>query len=153
MSVHQTSSIAWERTHIEGILSKNLIEYPEGTVKLVLLESGSAYPEHQHPDRTEYVYVLEGSVVLSVGESEYTCQIGDCIIIPVNERHALHNQTDKRTVLLIGAIFHQKDESEITKQRVRQENLKNIIREIIQEELQSFYQKIEDLITFDNTKK
>jgi quercetin dioxygenase-like cupin family protein len=44
-------------------------------------------PLHYHPDADHRLYVLEGSVLVTVGATTTKCTVGDFIIIPRGVRH------------------------------------------------------------------
>lgn len=45
----------WENTKINGFASKQLIDMPNGGLKLIKVEPNSVYPLHNHPDKTEFI--------------------------------------------------------------------------------------------------
>jgi quercetin dioxygenase-like cupin family protein len=45
---------------VKGFSGKDLLQLSNGTVKVVRIEPMSVYPEHVHPDKTEYAFVMEG---------------------------------------------------------------------------------------------
>lgn len=103
--LQETELKQWEPSKISGVFSKLLIQFPEGTGKLIQLKSGSHYPRHQHPDRTEYAYVLQGNPLISVGEDEYHCKPGDFVTIPAEAPHSLQNEMAEEAILFVGAII------------------------------------------------
>lgn len=102
--LQDTEQKQWEPSKVSGVFSKSLIQYPEGTGKLILLKAGAQYPRHQHPDRTEYAYVLKGSPILSVGEDEFHFKPGDFVTFPAGIPHSLQNAMADEAILFVGAI-------------------------------------------------
>ncbi len=76
-----------------------------GTAKLFRLEPGAAYPLHQHPDRSEYAYVLAGEPVLFDGETHHACRSGNVVTFPANTPHSLANPGTTEVLLFVGAII------------------------------------------------
>jgi len=50
----------WTPGKVNGFYGKSLIDIDNGSVKQVKIEPLSNYPQHVHPDKTEYAYVIEG---------------------------------------------------------------------------------------------
>lgn len=96
----------WEEGNVAGVLSKGLLSFEEGTAKLIRLRSGAAYPRHQHPQRTEYAYVLEGHPTLTVDNEAYETEPGDFVTFPTDTPHALSNPGHQDALLLVGAVYH-----------------------------------------------
>lgn len=94
----------WENTKIKGFSSKQLIEMKNGGLKLIKVEPGSSYPLHNHPDKTEYIYVLEGMPEIIIGEDKYTGEQGEFFILDESVKHSIKNDGSKDCILLIGAI-------------------------------------------------
>jgi quercetin dioxygenase-like cupin family protein len=105
---HQhTPDLEWKNTPVPGVSAKELLARAEGTAKLIRLEAHSEYPVHQHPDRSEYAYVLEGAPVLFDGEARHPCRPGDFVTFPAKRPHSLGNPSEHPVLLLVGAIFHE----------------------------------------------
>ncbi len=104
---HQhTPELEWKSTPVKGVSAKELIALSEGTAKLIRLEAHSQYPVHQHPDRSEYAYVLEGTPTLFDGQTHHPCRPGDFVTFPARTPHSLGNASDLPVLLFVGAIFH-----------------------------------------------
>ena len=96
--------LKWECTKIKGFLSKELIELQNGGLKLVKVEPGSAYPFHNHPDKTEFIYVLDGIPEIIIDDNHYIGKNGDFFILPKSIKHSINNSSNNDCILLIGAI-------------------------------------------------
>lgn len=112
MSSIDTNQLDWMGMKVNGIFSKDLLSHENGTFKMVRLEPQAKYPIHQHPDKTEFAYVLEGVLEATIGENVYTGEPGAFLTFPVGAKHGLHNPTDKETVVLIGAVKDSLDSSD-----------------------------------------
>ncbi|MCC7532510.1 MAG: cupin domain-containing protein [Bacteroidia bacterium] len=94
----------WKESSIKKFFSKNLLDLPNGTVKILRVDALAEYPIHIHPDKTEYIYVLSGNPELIIGDDEYACSPNDFYILPATIKHAILNKTAKECILLVGAI-------------------------------------------------
>ena len=102
----RASEGTWTTGNVAGVLSKERISFPEGTVKLIRLLPQASYPRHQHPARTEWAYVLAGSPTLTVGDEVHDATTGDFVIFPTDTLHALENRGEDEALLLVGAVYH-----------------------------------------------
>jgi len=103
-NIIKPETIQWEQTKIQGFSSKQLIEMPHGGLKLIKVEANSSYPLHHHPDKTEYIYVLEGNPEIIIGDDTHQGNESEFFILPQTVSHAINNKTEKACTLLIGAI-------------------------------------------------
>lgn len=91
---------------VKGFYGKDFIKMDNGSVKLVKVDPFAAYPEHVHSDKIEYAYVVEGNPEIIIDDERYTSEPCDFFIFPTDKRHAIINKTDKKCLLLIGAIIN-----------------------------------------------
>lgn len=105
-NIIKPESLPWEKTKIQGFASKQLIEMPQGGLKLIKVDASSFYPLHHHPDKTEYIYVLEGNPEIIIGDDTHQGNEGEFFILPQTASHAINNKTKETCTLLIGAIKH-----------------------------------------------
>ncbi|MCC7050207.1 MAG: cupin domain-containing protein [Bacteroidia bacterium] len=101
-----TGNLDWHEGKVKNFFGKELLNLDNGTVKLIKIAPASEYPIHIHPDKTEYVYVIEGSLFCKIGEEECQGVVGDFFTFPKNIRHALINKSSKECIILVGAIKH-----------------------------------------------
>lgn len=94
----------WTIGKVKGFYGKDFINKDHGSVKLVKIDPFSIYPEHVHPDKTEYAYVIEGNPEFEIEDLQYSSEPGDFFIFPDFKRHAIRNNTSTECLLLIGAI-------------------------------------------------
>lgn len=91
-------------TQVEHFFSKELLKLENGAVKKVRVEPNAFYPEHLHPDKTEYVYVLQGHPHFQIGVHVYAARPDEFYIFPTNTKHSIRNYSQKDCVLLVGSI-------------------------------------------------
>lgn len=103
-NVIKPENLLWEPTKIQGFSSKQLIEQSNGGLKLIKIEPASSYPLHHHPDKTEYIYVLEGTPEIVIGKDTHQGNEGEFFILPQAMSHAINNTSNNTCTLLIGAI-------------------------------------------------
>jgi quercetin dioxygenase-like cupin family protein len=94
----------WENTKTKGFASKQLIDIPNGGLKLIKVESNSVYPLHNHPDKTEFIYVLEGTPEIIIGDQHHQGEREDFFILPQAMIHSIRNNGNAHCILLVGAI-------------------------------------------------
>jgi quercetin dioxygenase-like cupin family protein len=97
-------TLDWKEGKVKNFSGKELISLANGSLKLVKVAPLSSYPEHIHPDKTEYAFVLEGSPHFISDGKEFECSRGEFFIFHPNTKHAIHNKTNSGCILLIGAI-------------------------------------------------
>ncbi len=100
----KTNLMDWETGKVKGFNGKNLIDLKNGGLKMVKVDSFATYPSHLHHNKTEYVYVLEGSPKIAIGKVNYAGEKGDFFIFPKSIKHSIDNPTDSECLLLVGAI-------------------------------------------------
>jgi quercetin dioxygenase-like cupin family protein len=100
----EQEQLQWNKGQVKGFLGKEFIQHSNGSVKLIKIEPISVYPEHIHPDKTEYAYVIEGSPEFLIDGQSFMGKSGDFFIFPSNIKHAIKNNTDIECIVLIGSI-------------------------------------------------
>ncbi len=103
---HKTDSskIDWKQGKVNGFLGKDLLNIEQGTVKLVKVLPNSSYPEHIHPNKTEFAFVQQGNPEFFIGSEHFEGKEGDFFVFPAKEQHAILNSTNDTCILLIGAF-------------------------------------------------
>lgn len=104
MSELLTKQVEWKKMPVEGFAMKELISKDSGGVKLVKIMPGCAYPLHRHPNKTEFAFVLEGTLQATVGENVYNGESGAFYQFPKGELHGLKNPGEIETIAIIGAL-------------------------------------------------
>jgi quercetin dioxygenase-like cupin family protein len=98
------SDLDWVESTVKGFYSKEFLDHNRNTLKLVKVAPASTYPEHRHPDKTEFAYVLEGEVHIRIQDQWYTGKSGDYFLFPQNQLHSIRSNGERDCLLLIGAI-------------------------------------------------
>jgi mannose-6-phosphate isomerase-like protein (cupin superfamily) len=105
MKTHiKSSEINWKASKIKGFSTKQLLELPQGGFKMIRVAPKFSYPLHLHPDKTEFIFVLNGSVKIINGEDSLQGNENDFFALPCNIKHSIVNPFDKDCILLVGAI-------------------------------------------------
>ncbi|PCJ27856.1 MAG: hypothetical protein COA97_02670 [Flavobacteriales bacterium] len=94
----------WETGKVKGFSGKNLIDLKNGGLKMVKVAANATYPSHLHPEKTEFIYVLEGNPIIEIGEENYNGKQGNFFILPHAVKHSIINPTELECLLLVGAI-------------------------------------------------
>lgn len=100
----KTNLLDWVSGKVKGFQGKNLIEIENGGLKKVKVDSFATYPSHLHPEKTEYIYVLEGNPKITIGDEIYSGEKDDFFILPNSIKHSIENPFDSECLLLVGAI-------------------------------------------------
>lgn len=108
MSELLTSKLEWEKMPVNGFTKKDLISNSSGGLKLVKIMPGCEYPLHRHPNKTEFAYVLEGTLQATIGDTVYKGQSGAFYQFPCGEIHGLKNPGEVETIAIIGALKEEK---------------------------------------------
>ena len=103
-NLKKTNSMDWETGKVKGFSGKSLIEVDNGGLKKVKVDPFSIYPTHLHPDKTEFIYVLEGTPKITVGEHIYNGEKDDFFSLPESVKHSIENPANSRCILLVGAL-------------------------------------------------
>ena len=98
------TELDWNEGTVKGFFGKELILLENGGLKLIKVAPFASYPEHIHPDKTEYAYVLTGNPEIMINLEVSLGKKGDFFIFPSNTKHAIQNKTNSECILLIGSI-------------------------------------------------
>ncbi|MEM3786096.1 MAG: cupin domain-containing protein [Nitrososphaeria archaeon] len=72
---------------------------------LLRIPSNGIFPKHVHPEREEIYYVLSGSGILMIEDSEVKIMEGDAVYISGNVQHGLRNVSEKELLVLYTTAF------------------------------------------------
>lgn len=101
-------------THINDlVMDRSDAEFSE--VFIVLIEPNKAPPLHKHNDTEQIFYILEGSGILTIGDTdqqEFNVIPGNVVRIPVGTWHKITSQPDKTLKYLAIDCFGDIDRSE-----------------------------------------
>lgn len=99
----QCETVETEWGRLTWHASAKLGNSEEMTVGQCLIKPGCENPLHSHPNCSEILVVLEGSVVHMIEEGrEATLDEGDVITLPANLPHKARNDGTRDAVLLIA---------------------------------------------------
>ena len=106
MSKLMMDDSSWEMVSkaVEGISQQWAVKKDSGTVKFLKFDPEKAYPNHHHPDRTEWLYVIFGEMNAQIDDQAHRLKEGEFAIFPVNSEHSLKAGSDGAIVLVV-AIF------------------------------------------------
>lgn len=105
----EPQQLPWQAGKVPGFRSKELLSKYSTSIRLIRIEPGAAYPPHTHPDKTEFVYLLEGEATLRIADQAYAGHAGEFFVFPQHVRHSISNPTPATCTLLIGAIREDRD--------------------------------------------
>lgn len=94
----------WQQVGAESLKvhQRMLVDLDGGTVKLLRMDVEGYYPLHQHRDRFEWIYLLEGRLETDVDGVVRVLVPGDFREFPTNASHRLQAQAP--SLALVGAI-------------------------------------------------
>lgn len=98
------AELGWEEGKVKDFFGKDLLALDNGSFKLVKVAPLASYPEHRHPDKTEFAYVLEGCPEFTIGDACFAANADEFYVFPANVPHAIRNTSALNCLLLIGAI-------------------------------------------------
>jgi len=71
-----------------SVVSKMLINKPEGSITIFAFDKGEGLSEHATPFDA-FVYLIEGKAEITISGKSHVLEEGQMIIMPANEPHAL----------------------------------------------------------------
>jgi len=83
-----------------SVVSRTLVDRPQGTVTLFAFDKGEGLSEHTAPFDA-MVQVLEGEAEITISGKGFELSGGQMIIIPANEPHALRAVTKYKMLLVM----------------------------------------------------
>jgi len=72
----------------DAVVSRTLIKADAGTVSLFAFDKGQELSEHTAPFDA-LVHVLDGEAEIRINQDTYSVGVGELLIMPANEPHAL----------------------------------------------------------------
>ncbi|ANZ35924.1 hypothetical protein BBK82_07350 [Lentzea guizhouensis] len=76
---------------IRVLLGPATVGATSGLLGVVLVGPGEQVNEHYHPYSEEFLYVVEGSVVLDLDDVPHEVGADQAILVPIGVRHRLRN--------------------------------------------------------------
>jgi len=98
------NEMEWKESRVKNFFGKELLMLDKGTLKVVKVAPLAIYPEHIHPDKTEYAYVLKGEPHFQIGTDAFDASPDEFYIFPPNVKHAIRNKSNAECILLVGSI-------------------------------------------------
>ncbi|MBN2380352.1 cupin domain-containing protein [candidate division WOR-3 bacterium] len=83
-----------------AVVSRLLIDKPQGTVTLFAFDKDQGLSEHSAPFDA-MVQILEGRAEIKISEKVYELSPGEMIVMPANEPHALRAVRRNKTLLVM----------------------------------------------------
>jgi quercetin dioxygenase-like cupin family protein len=95
----QVSDLAGMVSYQDGtVVSRTLVKKPTGTLTLFAFDEGEGLSEHTAPFDA-LVYVIEGTVEISISGKPYVVGAGQTITMPADEPHGLKAKTRLKMLL------------------------------------------------------
>lgn len=95
----QVSDLGEMVSYQEGtVVSRTLVKKPTGTLTLFAFDEGEGLSEHTAPFDA-LVYVIEGTVEISISGKPYVVGAGQTITMPADEPHGLKARTRFKMLL------------------------------------------------------
>jgi len=98
-----TEELEREYGKAKSFCGKILLDKKNSELKLVKVSKKAAYPTHQHLNKTEFIFVLEGNPTITIGEKEYDSKKGEFFNLPHPLNHAIENKSDQNECLFLVA--------------------------------------------------
>ena len=95
-----------EHARFPGIYMKGLLtsaDNPLASVNVVQVPPGGKIGRHRHVQQLETVWVIRGSPILTLAQTEVSIKDGQIIAIPIGLAHALRN--DSQTLVELLTFF------------------------------------------------
>ena len=92
-----------EHARFPGISIKNLLtasDNPFANVNVIQVPPGRAIGRHSHAGQVETLWVVRGSAILTMDQTEVPIRDGQIIAIPIGLEHALRNESTTLVELL-----------------------------------------------------
>lgn len=91
---------------LRPLLTPSTVGSTSGFMGVATIEPGDAIREHYHPYSEEFLYVVDGPVVVIVDGVPVTMEAGEAVMLPPNTRHRLenHGTTEVRVVFHLGPL-------------------------------------------------
>ena len=92
-----------EHARFPGIYMKGLLtpaDNPLASVNVVRVPPGGNIGRHRHAQQLETVWVIRGTAILTLDQTEVSIRDGQIIAIPIGLEHALRNEGETLVELL-----------------------------------------------------
>ena len=85
----------------EKMRKLNVFETPNLFCDVYCVAPGQTQKLHTHSDADKIYYVLEGEVIVLVGNEQQSCPAGQIILAPAGEPHGLQNNGQENVMVLV----------------------------------------------------
>lgn len=99
-----TNDLKLTEGKVKGFRGGSLLDLPNGGFKKVKMDAFAAYPIHLHPNKTEFIYVLEGNPTITIGDETFNGQKDDFFALPANVNHSIANPNKNECLILVGSV-------------------------------------------------
>jgi quercetin dioxygenase-like cupin family protein len=92
-----------EHARFPGIYMKGLLtsaDNPLASVNVVQVPPGGTIARHRHAQQLETVWIIRGSAILTLDQTEVLLKDGQIVAIPIGLEHALRNEGQTPVQLL-----------------------------------------------------
>jgi putative monooxygenase len=87
---------------VRTLLSPKTAGSTSGFMGVATLQAGDRISEHYHPYSEEFVYLVRGAIDAQLEGESHPLRAGQGLLIPINVRHRLVNDSDDEAFL----VFH-----------------------------------------------
>lgn len=84
----------------EAVVSKTLLDKPEGTITVFSFDAGEGLSEHTSP-YDAVVHVLDGEADITIAGTVHTVKAGELIIMPAQKPHSLRAKKRFKMMLIM----------------------------------------------------
>ena len=92
----------------EKRIRKKLLGSEQLTAEFVCYKPGQSTPQHPHPKQDELFYVIEGSGLFIIDDTEIPVRESSLILVPAGVKHGILADKDSRLVVMfiksLGAV-------------------------------------------------
>lgn len=87
---------------IRVVLGPATVGSRSGFMGVATLQPGESIAEHYHPFSEEFLFVVDGILIVDLEGTPVTVRTDEGLLVPIGSRHRLRNTTDSR----VRAVFH-----------------------------------------------
>lgn len=95
-----TEATGWENMAVKWIVTRDTVGAESHVLGLTVFPPGSRHHPHRHPNAEEAQFLIKGSGIARVGDTELEQSAGDTVYVPRGATHGFWNNTDEETVMI-----------------------------------------------------
>ncbi|MDX1279230.1 cupin domain-containing protein [Oceanihabitans sediminis] len=99
-----SKDLNWKPSKLVGFSSKQLSLLNNCSFKLIKIEPHAMYPTHSHPNKTETLLIISGTLAITIGDIRYQGITHDFFVFPSGARHSIMNLTNKECLVYVTSI-------------------------------------------------